>query len=174
MRLLLKAGADPNNISAHGNASALTDAIKQKHVEAARLLLEAGADPNKPVEDSRCALHFAASLGNLELVQLLLRAGADVNARDWWGATPLHLTADAGSIEIARALIKAGAELNVQLKLDRLTPLMMAALHPECFKLLLEAGADVSLRNKEKQTVFELARKNPESQKLLEAHAGRK
>lgn len=172
VRLLLKAGAEPNRISAYGNSSALTDAIEKNHIEVVHALIEAGANVNTPIEDECTALQHAIPTENLDLIRFLLKAGANVNARNRWGANALHIAADNGSAEVVQLLLKAGVELNVPLKRDGLTPLMAAVAHPECLKLLLEAGADVAVRNKKKQTVFDLAQDYPESLKLLENHSG--
>ncbi len=171
IRLLLDAGADPNRISAYGNSSALTDAIEQNHLEVVALLLKAGAKVNTPVEDKRTALHYAIRQKNPDLIQSLLKAGADVNAQDYWGGTVLHEAAESGSAKLVAQVIAAGADLNVPLKRDRVTALMLAVPHPECLKLLLDAGADASLRNKEKKSALDLAKEYPDSLKLIEAHA---
>lgn len=173
VRLLLQAGADPNRISTYGNASALTDAIEKNHIEVVHVLVEAGADVNTPVEDACNAIQCAIPTGNLDLIRFLLEAGADVNALNWWGANALHAAAYHGSPEIVALMIKTGAGINVALKRDGLTPLMAAVAHPECLKLLLDAGADVTARNKKQQTVFALAQAYPEALKVLEGHSGR-
>jgi ankyrin repeat protein len=175
MQLLLKAGADPNRISAYGNSSSLTDAASAGHLKAVHLLIEAGADVSQPAGNGQCALHHAANRSDLEMLHLLLGAGANVNAQDYWGWTPLHLAAEKGFPDVVRALIAAGAALDVQNKIGRpagMTPLMDAVAHPECLKLLLEAGADVSLRNKKRQTVFDLAQERPASLVLLKKYSG--
>lgn len=171
VRVLLKAGADPNRISAYGNSSALTDAIEKKHVEVVHELVAAGANVNTPVEDACNAIQYAIITDNTDLIRFLLKAGADVNALNWWGGNALHVAADHGSPKILALMIKAGAGINVALKRDGLTPLMAAVPHPECLKLLLDAGANVAMRNKKKQTVFDLAREYPESLKLLQGYA---
>jgi ankyrin repeat protein len=173
VRALLKAGADPNRISSYGNSSALTDAIEKNHVEVVHELVAAGANVNTPVEDACNAIQYAITAENPDLIQFLLKAGADVNALNWWGGNALYVAADLGSPEILALMIKAGATINIALKRDGFTPLMAAVPHPECVKLLLKAGADVTARNKQKQTALDLAREYPESLKLLESHRGR-
>ncbi|MBI4027479.1 MAG: ankyrin repeat domain-containing protein [Verrucomicrobia bacterium] len=179
MRLLLKAGADPNRISAYGNSSALVDAVQFGHWDAACLLIGAGADVNKPLpqSDGLCSLHVAARRGDPSFVRLLLEAGANVNVAGKRGWTPLHAAAAAGQHQVIQSLIAAGASLDAQTTIGfpaGETPLMAAVEpcgSPECVKVLLEAGADISIRNKKKQTVFDLAQKHPACLKVLSEFA---
>ena len=136
------------------------------------MLVEAGANVNTYVEDTGNALQYAIHNGNMDLIRFLLAAGADANGLDWWGGNALHAAAVNGSPEILALMIKAGAGINLALKRDGETPLMAAAPHPACLKMLLDAGANVAMRNKKKQTVFDLAREYPESLKLLQSYTG--
>jgi uncharacterized protein len=77
-RLLLKAGADPNNC--------LWTVIWSKEPELVRLLLRAGASPNVRF-DGETPLIYAARLAREDAVLLLVAAGADVTARDAKGRT---------------------------------------------------------------------------------------
>lgn len=182
MRVLLDAGADPNRISTYGNSSALVDAAQAGHFDAVRLLIAAGADVDKALSESDgfCPLHFAAQRGNLDFLRLLLGAGANVNIMAGnWGWTPLHAAAAGGHHGIIQSLIAAGASLNAQTtdgSPSGETPLMAAVYppgHPECVRVLLEAGADPSIRNKRKQTVLDRAQGLPDCLKILKQHARR-
>lgn len=82
MRVLLDAGADPNEASGMwGNATPLHMAAANSRLEAARLLIARGADVNREayINRSRQArpLHYAACTGNVSMIKLLLDNGAD-------------------------------------------------------------------------------------------------
>ena len=78
-RLLLKAGADPNDAQPDG-VSALVLAAHSGHGNVGALLLEHGADPNA-AGSGYSALHAAILRSDLNLVKALLARGADPNAR---------------------------------------------------------------------------------------------
>ena len=71
--------------------------------------------------------------------------------------TPLHYAVDRSFRDVATFLIDNGAQLDAQ-DTSGETPLMIAVLceHEELLKLLLDRGADKSIRNCEGLTVLEL------------------
>lgn len=108
-------------------------------------------------------LQLAAGLSDLETVTALIEAGAPVDGvcdpevakthlgmlRPDLSRTPLTLAAGSGNAAVVARLISAGAKVDAQ---DREgdTALMAAVghYHTECVRLLLEAGADPSKKNK--------------------------
>ena len=125
LQSLLRFGADPNCTTNYETRTALTLAVCNKDVDAAKLLLSYGADPNLPLAKSELsetatALYSAVQVEHIELVTLLLEAGADPNPFSWdlnagvvasplWWAlrneTPLGIT-------ICTALLRGGANAN--------------------------------------------------------------
>jgi hypothetical protein len=75
LRLILRAGADPNLPNAYGGTR-LHDAAQRSDVEAARVLLDAGADPNREDASGATALDEARANGGDEVEDLLLERGA--------------------------------------------------------------------------------------------------
>ncbi|TNF65785.1 MAG: ankyrin repeat domain-containing protein [Gammaproteobacteria bacterium] len=100
-----------------------------------------------------------AKEGDLDEVQKLLDAGANANYEEITqdGSiedikvfnTPLHAAVRAGSIETVKLLVSKGAKLNTQLFGNGPAPLHIAACfgHAEVAGLLIECGADITLRN---------------------------
>ena len=141
-RLLLAAGADPNDLAPAGT-SALVVAAHSGHGALAGALLAAGADANASGA-GYSPLHAAILRGDEALVRALLAHGADPNvpldrgtryARQgklfsldttWVGATPFFLAAKFGEGRIMRRLAESGADPHAGLD-GGVTPLMAAA-----------------------------------------------
>jgi hypothetical protein len=98
---------------------------------------------------------LAALKGELALCQRMIRKGADVNKPGW---APLHYAATSGHLEVIRLLLEEHAYIDAASP-NNTTPLMMAAHYgtPEAVKLLLEAGADPTLRNDPGMTAIDFA-----------------
>jgi len=100
---LLKAGADPNVLSALGHTP-LYDAANQAGTpEIVRALIQAGADVNLSN-----ALHMAARRGNLAVAEVLLEHGAEINRRDKKGDTPLKRALNCRKPQVAALLAARG------------------------------------------------------------------
>ncbi len=71
--------------------------------------------------------------------------------------TALHYAVDRGVKKAVEILIKRGADVNLQ-DTDGMTPIMYAAIcdHIEIIQLLKEAHADLTLRNTDDETVFDM------------------
>lgn len=106
VRLLLKFGADPNDVRSDGNFPIISAAGE---AEVVRLLIDAGAEVNKEERDGGgTALHWAVLYENIEAVGLLLDAKADVSPVDEKGRTPLDIARDRNMAQIAELLESAG------------------------------------------------------------------
>ena len=129
VRLLVEAGASPNERRADG-ASALIMAAYSGRTQAAIALLDKGADPND-AEIGYAPLHAAVLKSDVALVNALLARGANPNARMTKG-TPKR---------------RDGEDFNLPATLIGSTPYLLAAkfLEPEILRALKAAGADPSL-----------------------------
>jgi quinoprotein dehydrogenase-associated probable ABC transporter substrate-binding protein len=171
-RLLIELGADPNV----GDPTPLVAAVMRDHVPTIKVLLEKGADLEKPGQQGFKPLPLAIAEDKYESAKILLESGADVNSVSGDdGLTPLMIAAGQTSpaegamflpgstrpTDIARGLIDRGANVNAQSK-NGVTPLMIAATHNNApmIGMLIDAGADVSLKNNLGQTASEVAEKN--------------
>lgn len=90
----------------------------------------------------------AASDGDEEALKQALNSGFDVNVTDAKQNTALHLAAKHGHLNVMALLIKHGADVDAQN--DWLsTPLHLAERNMEAIRLLLEAGADPNIKDKD-------------------------
>lgn len=168
VQALLQRGFDPNTIDEKG-LTGLFIALRDEYPKVARLL--AGWPATQPEfrsPDGESTLMMACLRGNEDIARLLVERGADVNKPGW---TPLHYAATGGHAAIAAFLLDQNAYIDADAPNGN-TPLMMAALYgnAETVKLLLDAGADASLRNRLGMSALDLARRGerPDAIRLLE------
>jgi ankyrin repeat protein len=172
VRLLLSKGADPKAADFQGT-TALVGAARANDLDTMRLLLTYPVDINAGDFGGLTALIHAAGLRNLTAVKLLLEKGADVNAshkRDIPvknGLIALSyftalMTAPETSPEILEVLLNAGANVNAK-DIRGMTPLMLAvacdAPDPRIVKMLLDRGADQSVKSGNGELALDWARK---------------
>ncbi|MES2777319.1 MAG: ankyrin repeat domain-containing protein [Bacteroidota bacterium] len=137
----------------------LADATRFNSFSIVQQLLSHGADPNKRSNSVLTPLSWAAHNGNLEMVQLLLSHGAKMNRYEKGNATtPLIEAVQRKHLETARYL------LNKEIEVDFADEKGMTALSHaaktkgfEIVKLLIEKGADCNHRDKEGNSILDLA-----------------
>jgi ankyrin repeat protein len=136
VRLLLKAGANPNAAANHRRSSPLhyaTDGFitgpawdASRQVAAIRCLLDAGADLHAQDKNGATPLHRAVHTRCAAAVRCLLQAGSDPTRQNLSGNTPFHLAVQntgrggsgaAAAIEAQREIIQAFLAAGVSPKL---------------------------------------------------------
>lgn len=154
---LLARGFDGNVLDPKGD-HALLVALRDKSLKAVSALLDWGkinVEPRSKADES--PLMLASLEGQLEIARRLIAMGADVNKPGW---TPLHYAATHGHVAVMYLLLDNFAYIDAASP-NGTTPLMMAAFYgtPSAVKLLLEAGADPSLRNEKDLTAIDFAQR---------------
>ena len=154
---LLKRGFDANTRDEKG-LHGLHVALQEPSLKVVTVLM----DWDKTMVESRNAadespLMLASLKGLLPVVVKLIQRGADVNKPGW---APLHYAATRGHLEVMNVLLENHAYIDAASP-NGSTPLMMAAMYgtPSAVKLLLEAGADPSLKNIQGLTAIDFAQR---------------
>ena len=145
VQTLLQRGFDPNTVNPEG-VPALMLAVRQPSLKVADLLASWPKTKTELRNDKdESVLMLAALKGHFSLVQKLVEHDADVNKTGW---TPLHYAASAGHVQIIEYLLEHSAYIDAESP-NGTTPLMMAAMYgsPEAVKVLIQAGADLHLKN---------------------------
>lgn len=165
VKRLLREGASVDARDPVGN-TALLAAVLANHLAVAEVLIEAGSDVNEPDRRRQSAFLIATSeVGDdARLVELMLEHGADVEARDGYDGTGLIRAAERGYVQIVRRLLESDVDVD---HVNRLgwTALLEAVLlgdggaaHTEVVRLLVEAGADAGIADRDGRTPLDHAR----------------
>ncbi|MBU1105734.1 MAG: ankyrin repeat domain-containing protein [Candidatus Riflebacteria bacterium] len=116
-------------------------------------LVKAGADIHFQPKVGWPAVFVAAMDNpNPDIIKAFIDAGVDINTCDSTGEPLLAYAFSNSSNKIAIALIKLGADVNA--RSPKAKTLLMEALDPEIFQLLLRSGADVNARDSDGSTVL--------------------
>jgi len=152
---LLQRGFDPNTVNPAGH-SGLMLAVREPSLKVAEFLT---GWPQTKVEvrndKDESPLMLAALKGHLALVKKLVERDADVNKTGW---TALHYAASGGHLQVIDFLLENSAYIDAESP-NGTTPLMMAAMYgnPESVKLLIQAGADLNVKNMVGMTALDFA-----------------
>ncbi|XP_008326745.1 ankyrin repeat and SOCS box protein 9-like [Cynoglossus semilaevis] len=169
-KLLIENGANVNSSTVHGQTP-LTEACARGHVTCVSLLLHHGASPVGSGQ-SPSPIHCAAAKGHPECIEALVQFGADVDQHSDQSGSPLNVACSNQSLSTAKKLLQLGASVNHSVSGE--LPLHIAARlsNPELLSLLLDHGADRSLRNQEGKKPLDLAPPHSLAEKLLRQAGG--
>ncbi len=112
IRLILKAGANPNDRDRSNGTTVLMVAAGHGNEELVELLLQQGANAKVANAYGENALHYAAWRGNYAIVQRLLSEKVNVNPTHYLGRTPLMFAVRRGSLPIVKLLLAQGARVD--------------------------------------------------------------
>lgn len=162
---LIARGADPDRRDPHGRTPAHVAAFAS-HEEIIRMLADAGADMNALENDKYDVVTIAAVANDPDLMSVAIEAGNDPGlTTSIYDGTALIAAAHLGHQEVVRRLIEAGAPLDHINNLNW-TALIEAVVlgdggpdHIATVKALVEAGADISIGDRDGVTALQHAEK---------------
>ena len=157
IKVLLKAGADPNITDTDGN-TCLHEAVYYEYP--INVLLNAGANPNIATTYGYTCLHTAVQKQCcIEVLQAIINHGVDVNATSKENITAVMLACKEGNNDVINVLLNAGADPNIT-DGDGNTCLHYAALNDsstDVLQAIISHGVDVNATNTNNVTALMLA-----------------
>ncbi|TVL56043.1 ankyrin repeat domain-containing protein [Brachyspira hyodysenteriae] len=133
-----------------------------------KMLAEYGADINYVDSYGYPLIDYAVKSGCLDIVKYLVEKGIDpamkYELKEYYPNVNISLLASTlynSDTEMAKYLIEQGADVNTPIPSEDGYPLLLQAIdngNTSLVKLLIENGADTTVVNKEKKTVFDIAR----------------
>jgi ankyrin repeat protein len=161
---LLTEGANVKAKDGRGR-TALLAATHGNHVAVARTLIGAGSDVNAKDDIQDSAYLYAGAEGRTEILKMTLAAGADLKSTNRYGGTALIPAAHHGHPETVKVLLATAIDKD---HVNRLgwTALLEAVIlgdggpvYVEVVRLLVEAGANVNIPDREKVTPLQHAKR---------------
>ena len=159
LKKMIERGVDPNLKFRERGDSGLILALREHSMKAFEALMQAPkVDLEINSENGDTALMIASFTGNKHAVEELLDKGAEANKHGW---AALHYAAAIGDCDIIKLLLDHAAYIDAE-STNKTPPLMMAARggQEDAVKLLIEEGADISLKNEAGLTAEDFAVKN--------------
>jgi ankyrin repeat protein len=162
---------EPDPVTGH---TALTYALSQSKLQAARALHAGGADVHHRLSYGTAA-HVAAQFSSIAVLKWVQSVGVDLRAVNDGRELPLHYACNSNKLDAARHLLDLpGAAADVHaLSLSKQTPLYYAAFTAadSVVPLLLQRGASVHVRCAGGSTPLMVAKTAPVMKLLLAADA---
>jgi ankyrin repeat protein len=176
---LIREGASLAARDARGR-TALLAATHGNHVAVARALIAAGADVNAKDDIQDSPFLYAGAEGRIEILKMTLPS-ADLKSTNRYGGTALIPAAHHGHTEAVRLLLGTAIDRD---HVNRLgwTALLEAVIlgdggpvHTEIVRLLVEAGANVNIADREGVTPLQHAKRRGFAAmvRILEVRGGR-
>jgi ankyrin repeat protein len=163
VRRLLADGA-PVDTRDRDRRTAVTAAALGDHVAVARTLIDAGADVDLQDAERNNPLLVCGVTGNVAMLREVLRAHPNVRLTNRFGGTALIPASERGHVEMVRALLETDIDVD---HVNRLgwTALLEAVIlgdggpaHRQIVQLLVDAGADLGIADRDGVTALEHAR----------------
>jgi ankyrin repeat protein len=142
----------------------MTAAAFGEHVAVVRELVDAGADVDLQDDDRNNPLLVCGINGNVALLREVLRGGPDLAATNRYGGVAHIPASERGHVEMVRELLRAGIPVDHVNNLGWTALLEAIVLgdggpaHQEIVRLLVDAGADVGIADRDGVTPLQHAR----------------
>ncbi|MBQ2760941.1 MAG: ankyrin repeat domain-containing protein [Mailhella sp.] len=165
--MLLAKGANPNAAN-KGKVTPLHSAASYGRAQVVKKLIAHNANVNLLDGQGWSPLEWAIASDNFETVQVLLSNGVSIKKTTTPYSSPLHGAVAKGNLKISKALIACGADVNHPITVaedeSNFTPIHLAATNnfPEIVDLLIQKGADVTVKTSKGLTVLDIINERPE------------
>ncbi len=177
---LIQTGAQLDAQDAQGR-SALLRAVAGDHVSVAKTLLDAGASPNTQAANRDTPWLLAGALGRAEIIAAMLPRRPDLSIRNRYGGNALIPACERAHVEAVKLLLTSGIDLDHVNDLGWTCLLEIVILgdggarHQQVARLVLDAGANPSLADKDGVTPLAHARQRGQQAiaRLIEQAGGR-
>ncbi len=177
---LIQTGAPLDAQDAQGR-SALLRAVAGDHVSVAKTLLDAGASPNTQAANRDTPWLLAGALGRAEIIAAMLPRRPDLSIRNRYGGNALIPACERAHVEAVKLLLTSGIDLDHVNDLGWTCLLEIVILgdggarHQQVTRLVLDAGANPSLADKDGVTPLAHARQRGQQAiaRLIEQAGGR-
>lgn len=177
---LIASGADLEARDAQGR-TALLLAVAGNHVAMAQALLAAGASPNSQAANRDTPWLLAGASGRTEIVKAMLPNKPDLTIRNRYGGNALIPACERAHVETVKLLLTSGIDVDHVNDLGWTCLLEIVILgdggprHQEVARLVLAAGADPNLADKDGITPLRHARQRGQNAvaALIEQAGGR-
>lgn len=156
----LDSGFDINQINKKGETLLMT-AAANGHKELTKHLISKKASLNVKDNDLNTALYYAITNEESETAKLLIEAGADLSSLNKLDDTALILATSVNDNNTMKLALEKDVTLINKANKEGKTALLEAARHGsiETVKILLSAGADKQMKNKNGKTPLDIAKK---------------
>ncbi|MCO5090297.1 ankyrin repeat domain-containing protein [Bosea sp. (in: a-proteobacteria)] len=180
VKALIAQGADLEARDAQGR-TALLVAVAGNHVGAAKALLAAGANLNAQAANRDTPWLLAGAAGRAEIVAAMLPLKPDLSLRNRYGGSALIPACERAHVETVKLLLTSGIDVNHVNDLGWTCLLEIVILgdggprHQQVAKLVLDAGADPNLADRDGATPLAHARARGQGAvaRLIEQAGGR-
>jgi uncharacterized protein len=165
----LAAGADLNARNDIGE-SPLLIAVQQNQIEIATALIQAGADINVRAKNQDTPWLLAGALGRTEIIRVMIPADPDFSIRNRYGGNALIPACERGHVETIELLLTTKIDVDHVNSLGWTCLLEIVILgdggarHQQAAKLVLAAGANPNLADKDDVTPLAHARINGQTE----------
>jgi uncharacterized protein len=163
--IALRLGADIEARDSRARTPLLL-AVENDQVAAARLLVAFGADPNAADAQHDTPWLVSGVTGSVAMVEVLLPAKPDFTIRNRFGGISIIPASERGHVDYVRRVAKIGMNVNHVNDLGW-TALLEAVIlgdgsapYQQIVRILLDAGADPAISDRDGTTALEHARSN--------------
>ncbi len=176
---LIAGKASIDAVNSNGETPLLI-AVQQNHIEIAKALIAAGSNINAQAANKDTPWLLAGASGRTEIIAAMIPAGPDFSIRNRYGGNALIPACERGHVETIELLLTTKIDVNHVNNLGWTCLLEIVILgdggarHQRAAKLVLAAGADPNLADRDGMTPLAHARRNGQTDvaKLIAAAGG--